>query len=73
MEKLIRDSQMDESEKTMWLELLPSMNSTQKNWLRTIIETENRKLYDLELKYGKLMVDEEKVKFRKIELVRLTA
>ncbi len=73
MEKLIRDSQMEELEKDYWVEMLPSMNPTQKNWLRTIIETENAKLYDLELKYGKVMMDEEKVKFRQMMIKELTA
>lgn len=73
MEKLIRDSQMEELEKNYWIEMLPSMNLTQKKWLRTIIETENAKLYDLELKYGKVMMDEEKVKFREMMIKELTA
>lgn len=73
MEKLIRDSQMDESEKAMWLDLLPTMNDEHKNWLRTNIEGENAAIAQLEQKYGKIMIDEEKVKFREMMIKELTA
>jgi hypothetical protein len=64
MEKLIRDSEMDESEKAMWLELLPTMTDDHKFWLRTNIETEKYELGELEKKYGKIKTEEEKVRFR---------
>lgn len=64
MEKLIRDSEMDESEKAMYLELLPTMTDEHKFWIRTNIETEKYELGELEKKYGKILMDEEKVKLR---------
>jgi hypothetical protein len=73
MEKLIRDSKMDESEKTMWLELLPTMTEEHKNWLRANIEGENLAISQLEQKYGKVKTDEEKVKLRQGYIRYLTA
>lgn len=64
---------MEEAEKEMWLELLPTMTEEQKNWLRVNIEGENAAIAQLERKYGKIMVDEEKVKFREMMIKELTA
>ena len=73
MEKLIRDSEMDEGEKTMWLELLPIMTEVQKNWLKINLETEKYELGELEKKYGKILMDEEKVKLREGYISYLTS
>jgi len=74
MEKLIRETEsMDENEKAYWIEILPHMTKEQKDMLAGILETENEKLYDIELKYGKVMMDEEKVKFREMMINELTS
>jgi hypothetical protein len=57
----------------MFTEMLPYMTDAQKDWLRLNIETENAKLAELERKYGKVMIDEEKVKFRESCIAYLTA
>lgn len=42
---------MDNSEKQYWFDILPSMTSAQVDRLFDILETERRKLEELELKY----------------------
>lgn len=74
MEKLIRATDsMEDLEKEYWIELLPHMTSDQKEKLAKIIEVHDLEMQNLEKKYGKVMMDEEKVKHREIMIKKLTA
>lgn len=42
---------MDDEERQYWFDIMPSMNDTQIDRLFNILETERRKLEELELKY----------------------
>jgi len=47
---LITES-MDDEERQYWFDIMPSMNDTQIDRLFNILETERRKLEELEIKY----------------------
>lgn len=48
---ILKTESMDTAEKQYWFDILPSMTSTQIDRLFDILETERRKLEELELKY----------------------
>ncbi len=50
--KLILDTEsMDDEERQYWFDIMPSMNDNQIDRLYNILETERKKLIELELKY----------------------
>ena len=51
IELLLATESMDDSERQYWFDILPSMNADQVLRLTDILETERRKLDDLEKKY----------------------
>lgn len=51
IELLLATESMDDSERQYWLDILPSMNTDQVQRLTDILETERKKLDDLEKKY----------------------
>ena len=51
---------MDKEEKQYWIDILPTMTDEQVNRLFDILETERKKLEELDLKYEKDMIDLEK-------------
>jgi len=48
---ILKTDSMDNEEKQYWFDIMPSMNDDQIDRLFTILETERRKLEELELKY----------------------
>lgn len=51
IELLLATESMDDSERQYWFDILPSMNADQVQRLTDILETERKKLDDLEKKY----------------------
>lgn len=51
IELLLATESMDDSERQYWFDILPSMNTDQVQRLTDILETERKKLDDLEKKY----------------------
>lgn len=51
IELIIATESMDDSERQYWFDILPSMNTDQVKRLTDILETERKKLDDLEKKY----------------------
>ncbi|MBP6920989.1 hypothetical protein KBB89_00375 [Candidatus Gracilibacteria bacterium] len=51
VELLLATESMDDSERQYWFDILPSMNTNQVQRLADILETERKKLDDLEKKY----------------------
>ena len=51
IELLLATESMDDSERQYWLDILPSMNADQVQRLTDILETERKKLDELEKKY----------------------
>ena len=51
IELVLATESMDDSERQYWFDILPSMNSDQVQRLTDILETERKKLDDLEKKY----------------------
>lgn len=54
LKKLIAETPaLNEAEKAYWLDLLPSMNRSQIDQLKNILETEKKNLEDIDKKYDK--------------------
>lgn len=51
IELILATESMDDGERQYWFDILPSMNADQINRLKDILETERRKLDELEKKY----------------------
>ena len=48
---------LNEAEKKYWLDLLPTMNEEQLNQLKGILESEQKKMQDIDKKYDQQMED----------------
>jgi hypothetical protein len=53
IELILATESMDDSERQYWFDILPSMNADQIQRLYDILETERKKLDELEKKYQK--------------------
>lgn len=53
IELVLATESMDDSERQYWFDILPSMNADQVQRLTDILETERKKLDELEVKYQK--------------------
>lgn len=53
IELIVATESMDDDERQYWFDIMPSMTDTQIDRLYDILETERKKLQELELKYQK--------------------